>query len=312
MRKPNHVAYFAVLIAINMMWAFQFSGAKIAVGRLGPITVTFIPMALATLLVLPALLFERRPQASIFRSPGAARDMLLLGCFGVTPAQLCVTWGVKYSPASNAAVLTLTIPVLTALMATLFLRERMTLLRWASFAIALAGVVTASDINWRSVDILHRSYLLGNALLLGSCLGSAFYNSFSKRVLEQFSPVDVLLYTFTICDSILVVLMLLFERRSLAAVGTLGSSVWLSLLAIAVFGLAVSMLLYFWVIQRIDVTQASLSIYLLPVFGVMFSTITLHEHITGQLLVGGALVLVSTFLVTTYEARSNAKVVSTL
>jgi len=39
--------------------------------------------------------------------------------------------------------------------------------------------------------------------------------------------------------------------------------VWASLLTIAILSLSVSMLLYFWVIEKIDVTQASLSIYLL-------------------------------------------------
>jgi drug/metabolite transporter (DMT)-like permease len=83
----------------------------------------------------------------------------------------------------------------------------------------------------------------------------------------------------------------------------LGPVAWLNLVALAVFSLSLSMLLFFWVIQRIDVTQASLSIYLLPVFGVILSAITLHEKLTTQLIVGGTLVFVSTFLVTTYEER---------
>jgi drug/metabolite transporter (DMT)-like permease len=67
------------------------------------------------------------------------------------------------------------------------------------------------------------------------------------------------------------------------------------------------MALYFWVIQHIDVTQASLSIYLLPVFGVIISSATLHEKITAQLMVGGALVFVSTYLVTIFEERRKTR-----
>jgi drug/metabolite transporter (DMT)-like permease len=57
------------------------------------------------------------------------------------------------------------------------------------------------------------------------------------------------------------------------------------------------------VIDKIDVTQASLSIYLLPVFGVLLSTVFLREKITAQLILGGLLVLTGTFLVTVYEER---------
>ena len=77
---------------------------------------------------------------------------------------------------------------------------------------------------------------------------------------------------------------------------SLGAGVWASLLTIAIFSLSVSMLLYFWVIEKIDVTQASLSIYLLPVFGVLLSTVVVREKITAQLVFGGLLVFAGTVL----------------
>jgi drug/metabolite transporter (DMT)-like permease len=91
------------------------------------------------------------------------------------------------------------------------------------------------------------------------------------------------------------------EPGSLSGLRGIGSAAWLSLLAIALFSLAISMILFFWVIQRVEVTQASLSIYLLPVFGVLISGITLHERISLDLILGAALVFGSTFLVTYVE-----------
>jgi drug/metabolite transporter (DMT)-like permease len=67
------------------------------------------------------------------------------------------------------------------------------------------------------------------------------------------------------------------------------------------------MVLFFIVLEKIDATQASLSIYLLPVFGVLISAVTVGERITWNLILGGSLVFVSTFLVTTYEERMKAK-----
>ena len=68
------------------------------------------------------------------------------------------------------------------------------------------------------------------------------------------------------------------------------------------------MLLYFWVIERIDVMQASLSIYLLPVLGVILSTVLVNEKVTVRLITGGALVFISTFLITTLDERRKAEV----
>ena len=51
--------YFLLLVLVNLMWAFQYTGARIATRKLGPFTVTLLPMAMAALL-LGILLFSRR------------------------------------------------------------------------------------------------------------------------------------------------------------------------------------------------------------------------------------------------------------
>jgi drug/metabolite transporter (DMT)-like permease len=298
---------FLVLVLVNLMWAFQFSGAKIATERLGPIAVALIPLALSTMLFAPLLRISRGKKPRSRWTPVVWRDLALASTLGIIPAQLGLTWGVEHSLASNASVLTLTIPVLTAMMAVVLLGERMTAVRWLSFALAISGVLMVSDIDWKSVSILRGTYLLGNLLILASCFGSAFYNTYTKKLLETFNPVELLVYSFLLTDLELVVLMLVFERHRFAAFTSLGVGVWASLFTIAIFSLSISMLLYFWVIEKIDVTQASLSIYLLPVFGVLLSTIVVREKITSQLVFGGLLVFAGTFLVTVYEERKRMR-----
>jgi drug/metabolite transporter (DMT)-like permease len=301
------VQCFLILVLVNLMWAFQFSGAKIATERLGPIAVAFIPLALSTVLFAPLLRVSRGNKPQPRWTVEVRRGLLLASTLGIIPAQLGLTWGVEHSLASNASVLTLMIPVLTAIMAVVLLGERMTMVRWLSFGLAIAGVLMVSDIDWKSVAIFRGTYLFGNLLILASCLGSAFYNTYTKKLLETFNPVELLVYTFLVADIELALLMLLFERSPTAAFLSLGIGVWSSLLTIAIFSLSVSMLLYFWVIERIDVTQASLSIYLLPVFGVLLSTVVVRERITPQLVLGGLLVFTGTFLVTVYEERKRMR-----
>ncbi len=305
--RGSPAASFLALLVVNMMWAFQFSGAKIVTERLGPVSTALIPMALSTLLFAP-FLRAGRPcgAAGRFTRPLLA-GLLMIGTVGIVPAQLGLTWGVEHSLASNASVITLTIPVLTAVMAVLLLEEKMTRLRWLSFGLAICGVLIVSEVDLRSADIFRGSYLAGNLLILASCLGSALNNTYSKKLLEVLSPLELLVYSFLVADIELFILMMIFERHALGLLPSLGASVWLSLLAIAVFSLSASMMLYFWVIQRIDVMQASLSIYLLPVFGVLFSALLLHERITPQLLAGGALVFIATFLITVQEERQKAR-----
>jgi drug/metabolite transporter (DMT)-like permease len=68
------------------------------------------------------------------------------------------------------------------------------------------------------------------------------------------------------------------------------------------------MVLWMWVLSRIEATQASVSIYLLSVFGVVLSALTLHEKLSLVQLMGGCLVMAGTVLTSEYEARKLARV----
>src|SRR5260370_35194235 len=107
----------SLLVLVNLMWAFQFSGAKIATERLGPIAVALIPLALSTALFAPLVRMSRGKKPGPRWTPVVWRDLFLASTLGIIPAQLGLTWGVEHSLASTAAVLTLAIPVLTAIMA---------------------------------------------------------------------------------------------------------------------------------------------------------------------------------------------------
>ena len=61
------------------------------------------------------------------------------------------------------------------------------------------------------------------------------------------------------------------------------------------------MLLFFFILKSLDVTQATLSNYALPFFIGLLAVVVLKETITGLMLAGGAVVFVSTLLVTVYE-----------
>jgi drug/metabolite transporter (DMT)-like permease len=303
--------YFPLLVLVNAMWAFQYSGARFATRKLGAITVTLLPLAMATVLLGLVLFSQRRGKSAGAQSERGSfgrqlLNFLILGLVGCFLAQFCLVFGVKLSLASNASVITLVIPVLTALLATVLVGERMTRLLWISFTLAILGVLLVSDIDWHSVAIFRGKYLAGNVMILVACFGSAFYNAFSKRMLRKFTPLEVLVYSYIVATAALGTAMLVVEPLSWQQLASLGFKVWLSLAMIAFLCLTSAMLLFFWVIKRIDLTQAALSFYLLPVFGVLISTVTLNEKVRWQLMAGGILVFIGSFLATRYGQSQNS------
>jgi len=310
-RGAGSTWYFLLLVLVNLMWAFQYTGARIATRRLGPITVTLLPMAMATILLSFLLVWRRGDgDREVSRARGSAGRQIfrfvVLGIVGCFVGQFCLTAGVKRSLASNAAVITLVIPVLTAFLATLLVGEKMSRLLWISFGLAIAGVLLVSDVDWRTVHILRGKYLAGNAIILVGCFGSAFYNAYSKKLLQTFTPLEVLVYSYIVADAALLVALLARAPLSWRQLASLDLAIWLSLAMIAFLCLTSAMMLFFWVIRRIDLTQAALSIYLLPVFGVLISTLALKEKVRWQLLAGGLLVFLGSFLATRYGDREKS------
>jgi len=67
------------------------------------------------------------------------------------------------------------------------------------------------------------------------------------------------------------------------------------------------MVLFLNVLTRLDATQAAVSNYLIPFFGVIVAAIVLHERLTKFMVLGGILVLASTLLVTVYDEQQRAQ-----
>jgi drug/metabolite transporter (DMT)-like permease len=191
----------------------------------------------------------------------------------------------------------LAIPPCTAVFAFLFLREKMTPVRWLSFAIAVGGVVLCSQTDLRNMN-LGSTYLAGNVLILSGALGSAFYNSYGKKMLERYSPMEMLFYTYVAMFAIMLPLVVAQERDVLARIPHFTGSTWIGLILLTVIHNFLSMVLFLKALQQIEAIQAALSNYLITFFGVPIAAIWLGEKLGAASVIGGALVLASTLLIT--------------
>jgi len=301
---------WALLLICNLIWASQFVLVKIVQEQMGPVFATFFPMTLATLLLVPIVHRGRaRQTASNQASPIERRDVfefILIGVLGQVVAQLFITWGVRLSLASNGALLMLALPVSTAVMAYFILGERMTPVRWLSFALALGGVLECSGIDWKELNLTSGKFLAGNLLIFLSVNGSAFYNAYSKKLLGRFSPLQVLLYSYYAVFAFMLPITLYTEPQGFRNLPHFNLGVWLGLLGLALLQYFLSMVLFLNVLTRLDATQAALSNYLIPFFGVLIAALY-GERLTGFMVAGGILVLASTLLVTVYEERQRAR-----
>jgi len=284
------------LLVCNLIWASQFVVVKLVQDQMGPLFATTFPIGLSTIMLVILVMREKK----IRMTKQDIWNFILLGILGQVIGQLFVTWGVNFAPTSNAALLSLIMPISTAVMAHFLLGEHMTRIRWISFALALLGVTVCSGVDWHGLNF-GPSYLFGNILIFLSVLGSAFYNTYSKKVLERYTPLQVLLYSYYALMVFLLPITIAMEPTGFTNLLHYSATVWVGLAILAIFQYFLSMVIFLKVLTRLDATQAALSNYLIPFFGVLISFVVMHEKMTGFMIAGGLLALASTLLITVWD-----------
>jgi drug/metabolite transporter (DMT)-like permease len=300
--KSKTAWYFLLLALASLMWSAQGTAVKVLDRHMGPIAITFLPFYITTVLFVPLLWKDKKTSRSRALSLGDWIKFIVAGVAGQVLAQLGMTWGISRSLASNGAILNLMIPVISAVLASVMLKERITWLRAGSLAIGLVGVLLLSVGDLKQASFFDLRFLTGNILILGGCLGSSFYNVYCKGLMQRFSEIEILIFSYITASIASIPLLIWVEPFSPRSFQLFDWQSWAAFAFLALFMYGASMLLFFKALQHLDVTTASASLYLVPVFGVLLAAGLLGERLNRFAVGGAVIVLVATVLIMKYDS----------
>jgi drug/metabolite transporter (DMT)-like permease len=292
---------WSLLLACNLMWALQFTCIKLVQDQVGGYFTVWAPMTLATIFLVPFIM-KRKGERSKFGLT-EVKTYFPLALFGVFPAQVLMTWGTQFSLASNAAIITLALPPLSALLAYMILREKMTSARWISFAIAIAGVILCSTGDIKKLDF-GSTYAFGNLLIFFAVTGNAFYNVGAKRISDRYTEIEMVFFTYIFVITFLFPLVMYYERDVFARIPHFTTQTWIGMALLTFFHNFLSMVLFFKALKSLDATQVALSNYLITFMGLPVAAIVLGEKLGFWTIIGGMLVLTGTIIITVWEQRN--------
>ncbi|MDP4130571.1 MAG: DMT family transporter [Bacteroidota bacterium] len=292
---------WSALFACNLMWSLQFTCIKLVQNQIGAFSTVFIPMLLAAVFMLPFV--YKTVKTNKKRKFGDLKIFAFLALLGQFPAQVLTTIGTQQSTASNGAIINLTLPVISALFAVVMLKEKMTRLRWVSFLIAVAGVIICSMNDIRGVNFSVR-YILGNGLIFAGVLGSGFYNTYCKKIAQDYTEMEMLFYTYIFMIILLAPLVWYYEGNMLKNIPSFTVSTWTGLALLTVFHNFLSMILFFKALKNLEAIQVALSNFLIAFFALPIAAIWLGEKLSILSMAGGVLVLISTLIITLWEYKN--------
>lgn len=277
------------LVLLAALWGGSFLLMRFGALEFGPIGTAFLRVLIASAILI-VLLALRRQVGTLKRHLGPA---LFVGLLNSGIPFALFSFAVLSISTGLTSILNATAPMWGALVASLWLRERLAPSRIAGLLIGAGGVALLS---WDKVALRDgpaAAWAVAAALAATLCYGIAA--SYTKRFLTGVPPLVTSTGSQLGATLGLAVPAWFFLPR-LVGEGAPGLRAWAAVALLAGLCTALAYILYFRLIERAGPQRALTVTFLVPVFGVLYGALILGETIEPRVLVAAAIVLVGTAL----------------
>jgi len=287
----------ALLLLTMMIWGGTYVVTKTGVAEVPPMLFALLRFGVASAVLVPLALLR----GGIARLPRPIPwgTLLLMGLTGVGLYYTGFNLALTYTTASQGALVQSSIPAITALMAVLWLRERLSGHRLFGIGLVIVGVLLI--VARTSSDGSARSPLIGNLLMFGTVLVWGVYTILAKRVAD----VDVIAITaiVTLLGTIMLLPAALVEVAHSQWPPISGPN-WLRIIYLGALASAGGYLLYGRALRDLDASLVGIFVNLAPVLGVVSGVVILGEAMAPSAIAGGVLVLAGVWMSSRERTRS--------
>ncbi|ALM92709.1 MULTISPECIES: DMT family transporter [Alteromonas] len=275
----------AALLLLASIWGGSFIFMRVAAPEFGIYVLVAIRTVLATCVLLPILMLTGGVN-QIFRY---WFPIALVGLANTAVPFVLFNYSSLHLEAGVNAILNATAPMFGALVAWLWLGDKLTPTAIAGLALGFLGVTVISQQKLGEGDISFVPIL--TALLATTCYGIAA--SMMKRWLQGVRPLVVA----TGSQAMASIMLAPFALSTLPATMP-STNAWLNAVALAILGTAIAYILYFKLIANVGPAKAISVAYMVPLFGIIWGVLFLQEHLSLQTIIGGVMILTGVALTT--------------
>lgn len=277
--------YLIAAVAAILLWSTSFVATKVAYTTFPPLTLGAARFVIASVMLGTILIVK---QERVLPAPKDLGLMALSGILGTTLYFALENIGLGLTTASSAALIVASYPAITALLEFVFYRITISWLKGSGIALAVFGVYQISGGGMGESP----GRLTGNLLLILAGVVFAAYNFTTRKVVGSYSMVTVSFWQ-TAAGTLAFIPFALTERSEWQAPSAQSLGM---LLYLGVFCSVAAFMLYNFGLRSLSSGTAMALMNLVPLFGVLFSTVFLHEVLPIMDLAGGALVIAGVVL----------------
>lgn len=278
------------LVLLAAIWGASFLFMRLGAHEFGPAAMAGLRVGGASLMLLP-LLAVRQGSGGLAELRREWRPLLVVGLLNSALPFALFGYAALSVTAGLSSIVNATAPLWAAVVAWLWLGQRLTPLRSAGLGLGFAGVFFLA---WDKA-ILQAGADHASSWALAACLAATFcYGlaaNFSKRYTGHISPLGVATGS-QVSAALLLALPALWwwpaQKPSAQA--------WVGVGLLALLCTGVAYILFFRLMSRIGATHTIAVTFLIPLFAVLWGYLFLNEIFTPKMAGGCAIVLLGTAL----------------
>jgi len=295
--------FFLMMMVTVIVWALAFPFIKIGLDELSFINLTIMRFFVVcsvflVMLFLKPQWFSKLHKKDIF-------PIFLLGFTGVIVYHLGLNYGEIYVTAGAASLIIATIPIIIVILAAIFLRERIGLIKLIGIALALLGVILISLLGTENVAIEIKYVFAALAVFIAAIVG-AIYTIAGKKLLERYNGLSLTVYAILLGSIGLIPFVLLSSFGLMPSTGkplfeevtAMSASAWFAILFLGVCSTVIGYVIWYVALEFKTASEVSVYLYAVPVLSTIVSFFVFDDKITlffflGVILIFAGLVIVN-------------------
>lgn len=276
------------LLLLAALWGASFLFMRMGAHEFGPTALAFVRVLVASLALLPLLLWHglagelRQWWPRVF-AMGTLNSALPFWLYSF--ASLSITAGL-------ASVFNAATPLFGGLIAWLWLKDRLAPSRWLGIAIGFAGV---TYLAWDKASFKPDASSAGWAVL--ACVVATvlygFGASFAKRYLQGLAPLTVATGSQVGASVVLLLPAWWAWPQTMPSAKS-----WAAVLLLGALCTGIAYILYFRLIRNVGAAKATTVTFLIPLFAVLWGGLFLGEAVSAVMALGCGIIVVGTALAT--------------
>ncbi|MGJ9385725.1 DMT family transporter [Salipaludibacillus sp. CF4.18] len=271
------------ILTITILWGYAWVLMKASLEYMGPFTFSSFRFGVGaiTLLLLCWVLKLGLPQKRYWK------HLLIIGTLQTSVVFLLVMFALMFVGAGKSSVLLYSMPMWSSLLAVKFLDEKLTPLKTAGLMIGMIGLLTI--LGWDIWTGQSAEIIIGELLIIIAAVSWAISNIYYRLKVQELPKIQASAFQMLFGAIGIFIVTLIMES---------GQSIEISfhstyyILFTGVLASALCFTVWFMIMSVVDMVTATISTLLVPIFGLLFSSLLLKEQLTIGVIIGSSLILI--------------------